>query len=129
MRYFGAKGTFWRVFSQFIRKRDTSKGYGRCISCGKVISYETCDAGHFIPANECFIGLLFDEKNVNAQCQKCNRFDGGNRYEYSLRLDEKYGEGTAKKLWQRKWEITKEKTDEEYKNLTKKYREKIKNLT
>ena len=37
-----------RIFSIFIRKRDTKEGYGFCISCGKPITFETCDCGHYI---------------------------------------------------------------------------------
>jgi hypothetical protein len=33
----------------------------------------------------------FDEKNCNAQCRSCNRFDEGNIPGYSLGLIKKYG--------------------------------------
>ena len=128
MRYQGKKRAFWKIFSEFIRKRDCKKGYGYCISCHAPITFETSDAGHFVPAGECGIGLLFDEQNINAQCRKCNRFDGGNRYEYGLRLDTKYGIGTAEKLWKRKWTITHEFTDKEYQQKIEEYKTKIKNL-
>ena len=40
----------------------------------------------------------FDEENCQVQCLKCNIFDSGQQYLFSLRLDEKYGEGTAEEL-------------------------------
>lgn len=61
------------VLSQFIRLRDCDGlfGYGRCISCGKTISYQTSEAGHFIPRRS--RAVRWDERNVNAQCYECNR--------------------------------------------------------
>ena len=49
------------------------RGYGHCISCGKIITFETCDAGHFVPksAGDWF---RWNEKNIHAQCPDCNRF-------------------------------------------------------
>lgn len=78
------------VFSKFIRRRDCGFSYGRCISCGAVIMFDTCDAGHYV--NRKHMALRFDEKNVNAQCRSCNRFDEGNVQGYRRGLIEKYGE-------------------------------------
>ena len=38
--------------------------------------------------------------NVNGQCSACNTFRGGLPYEFGLALDEKWGKGTAKKLYE-----------------------------
>ncbi len=56
------------VFSEFIRKRDCTP-YGRCISCGKVITYDTADCGHYI--NRKHMATRYDENNCNAQCRHC----------------------------------------------------------
>lgn len=91
------KGIYWYFFSLFIRQRDVTK-YGRCISCGRVITLETCDAGHFMPAADCGRDLLFDERNINAECSHCNAWDSTHLLGYAEGLDERYGEGTAIEL-------------------------------
>jgi len=79
-----------KIFSQFIRLRDTKGGLGRCISCQKVITYKECDCGHYI--NRKHMTTRFDEKNCNAQCISCNRFDEGNMQGYRRGLIQKIGE-------------------------------------
>ncbi len=91
------KGILWYFFSLFVRNRDVLK-YGRCISCGREITVETSQAGHFMPADGSGHKLLFDERNVNAECRPCNGFDGTHLLGYAEGLDERYGEGTAVEL-------------------------------
>ena len=80
-----------RIFSEYIRLRDADEhGYCRCISCGKIVHRKQCDAGHFV--NRRHMSLRYDEKNVNAQCRACNRFDEGNMTGYHAGLIKKYGE-------------------------------------
>lgn len=79
-----------KVFSQFIRLRDTPGGVGRCISCQKVITYSDSDCGHYI--NRKHMTTRYDEKNCNAQCRSCNRFDEGNMQGYRRGLIQKIGE-------------------------------------
>lgn len=88
------KGIYWYYFSLFIRQRDVEK-YGTCISCGRPITVDTCDAGHFMPAEDCGRDLLFDEINVNAECSHCNAWDGTHLLGYAEGLDRRYGVGTA----------------------------------
>lgn len=77
------------LFSIFIRRRDCTP-IGKCISCGKPITFETSDAGHYI--NRKYMATRYDEKNVNAQCRHCNRFCEGQIQGYRRGLIEKYGE-------------------------------------
>ena len=79
-----------KVFSEFIRLRDTPGGFGRCISCQKIITYSNCDCGHYI--NRKHMTTRYDEKNCNAQCRSCNRFDEGNIQGYRKGLIAKIGE-------------------------------------
>lgn len=95
------KGVFWYYFSRYVRKRDVEK-YGTCISCGRPITFDTCDAGHFMPASDCGRDLLFDPTNVNAECSKCNAWDSTHLLGYAEGLDKRYGEGTAKELRERR---------------------------
>lgn len=74
-----------RVFHEYIRRRDVnSDGYGACISCNKPIHFSESDAGHFISRQH--LSVRWDERNVHLQCRKCNRFEYGRQYEYSLKL-------------------------------------------
>lgn len=113
------------LFSIFIRKRDTVKGFGNCISCGKIITFENSDCGHYI--NRKHMSTRYDEKNCNAQCRACNRFDEGNIQGYRKGLIAKYGENEVDKL-----EIKKFNTCHfgvfEYKLLIEEYKNKIKKL-
>lgn len=82
------------VFSMFIRLRDSNtNGTFRCISCGRILPFEQADCGHYI--NRKHMSLRFSEKNCNAQCRSCNRFDEGNIQGYRRGLITKYGEPTV----------------------------------
>lgn len=78
------------IFSKFIRRRDCGFEYGKCISCGKIITYSSCHNGHYI--NRQHMSLRFDEQNCNAQCVECNSFDEGNVQGYRRGLIKKIGE-------------------------------------
>lgn len=84
------KGIYWYYISLYVRQRDVKK-YGTCISCGKPISIDTCDAGHFIPAGSCGRDLLFDLLNINAECGRCNAWDEGHLFGYERGLVDRYG--------------------------------------
>ncbi len=88
------------VFSRYIRLRDTRNGWGRCISCGAPIRFETCDAGHYISRRH--IATRWNEENVHAQCVECNRYRDGNIEHYRRALIRKYGVHHVAYLEQRK---------------------------
>lgn len=77
-----------KVFHEYIRRRDADNesGYCSCVSCGKQVHFSETDAGHFISRQHLI--TRYDERNVHAQCRKCNRFEYGRQYEYSLKLGE-----------------------------------------
>ena len=84
------KATLDRIFSEYIRKRDSDdNGYIRCISCGKIVHLKEADNGHYI--NRKHNSTRYDEINCNAQCRSCNRFDEGNLQGYRKGLIKKYG--------------------------------------
>jgi len=102
MTYKTTKAKLDRVFSRFIRLRDTNEhGVGQCISCGKfVVAWrikdgkiqfiQTVHAGHYY-SRGASKALYFDEKNVNLQCCQCNSFHEGNKQGYARGLIRKYG--------------------------------------
>ncbi len=75
-----------KPFHEYIRRRDVDNntGYCNCISCDKKVHFTETDAGHFISRQHLI--TRYDERNVHAQCRKCNRFEYGRQYEYSLAL-------------------------------------------
>jgi len=57
------------IFSKYIRRRDCGYGYAPCISCGKPVTYDTSDCGHY--ENRKHMATRYDEINCNAQCRNC----------------------------------------------------------
>lgn len=119
------KGIYWYYISREVRHRDVEQ-WGTCISCGKDITFDTCQAGHFMPASNCGRDLLFDLRNVNAECNKCNAFDTTHLLGYAENLDKRYGEGTSLALRNRRDEYRKGSPVKDWKGHE--YGEKIKSL-
>jgi hypothetical protein len=85
-------------FSLYIRLREANEyGMVQCFTCGIVRGYKDgMQNGHFQSRKH--MATRFDEENCQNQCIKCNIFDSGQQYLFSIRLDEKYGEGTSEEL-------------------------------
>ena len=133
MRYKGIKGKFWKVFSDFIRLRD-SKRYGTCITCGQPKTYSELQAGHFAPTGNCGFALLFDEKNVHGECAYDNAFNKGHLIQYKTNLIRRYGQNYVDEVEQSyndsryKGKTTKEWSKKEYEDKITEYKEKIASL-
>lgn len=121
------KSKVWRMFSKFIRLRDSNEdGYCTCITCDRPLFWKQTQAGHFIPQHN-NPNTIFHEENVHAQCPQCNIYLHGNQYLYSLKVDLIYGSGTAEKiLCLSKQE--KRFTIEEYELMLKDYTNRVKSL-
>lgn len=115
-----------KVFSQFIRLRDSKDGAFMCCSCRQYKPYEQADAGHFI--NRKWMTTRWREDNVHAQCRACNRFDEGNSAGYAMFMIRKYGESHVDYLEGVKRDVAKY-TDFELDLMIKDYKAKIKALT
>ena len=114
------------VFALFVRLRDALPGgVFRCISCGRLLPIEQSDCGHYI--NRQHMATRFNEKNCNAQCRKCNRFDEGNIQGYRRGLIAKYGAPTVLMLEAMKNQINKI-SDFEYRAMIDYYRKEVKRL-
>lgn len=74
------------------------------------------------------MSLRFDEKNCNAQCRACNRFDEGNIQGYRKGLIRKYGEKEVEMLEMRKFNVSKLDSFA-IEVLIKEYRAKVKALS
>lgn len=116
-----------KVFSLWIRKRDSFESQGQlyfnCISCGKPKVFEQADCGHYY--GRANMALRYDEKNCNAQCRSCNRFNEGNRQGYAIGLQEKYGKDVLDILQIKSLQITKWAAFE-YETLIQYYKDKLK---
>jgi hypothetical protein len=90
--YKGLEKLAEKHFNAFIRWRDSQeiKGGFVCISCRELKPVEAMHAGHFFSAGHYPI-LRFDEKNVHAQCHRCNTFLHGNLIHYREGLVRKLG--------------------------------------
>jgi len=109
------KAKSWAAFSKYIRQRDKYT----CITCNKNLAgSRALQAGHYISRR--FNNTLFDERNVHAQCMYCNMFKAGNIGVYTLKLQEKYGEGIIKELTEKSLQI-KQWTPQELKDIFDKY--------
>ena len=84
-------------FSLYIRLRDaTPEGFCQCITCGVVKHYKSMHNSHFQSRKH--LATRWNEKNCDVGCVKCNIFNFGEQYKFSIALDAKYGEGTAEYL-------------------------------
>jgi|GEM_PF-3481019 len=94
------KKVLWTWFSKFIRLRDSNeKGICACITCEREHKWNDglLDAGHFEAKNK-GNSIYFDEQDVNGQCRYCNKWLSGNLAVYRVKIDEKWGAGTADRL-------------------------------
>ena len=120
--------TLDRWFSLYTRKRDTQKwgDKGLCCSCGRIISFDDSDCGHFISRDR--IATRWDERNANLQCRSCNRFRSGEQYAHGLYIASKYGQSVVDELrWKSKHPV--HFTDEEIKAMTDYFRNAYKAMT
>lgn len=120
-RYSGIKAKYWDYLSDYIRMRDFLE-YGTCITCGKKFSSwnDGSQAGHFIAAGNCGFDLLFDKKNINAECQYDNAWNSNHQITMRANLARRYGEDYVVALEERykdnhfRGKTTKEWTKREY---------------
>jgi len=63
-------------FSRYIRISSSDKeGICTCCTCGLKREWKYIDCGHFIPRQ--YKATRWMKQNCNAQCKKCNGFEGG----------------------------------------------------
>jgi hypothetical protein len=69
----------------------------------------------------------YNEKNANAQCAFCNRFDQGRQFQHGEFIKKKYGEGTTDILWRDALWTTR-RTQYDYEMIALEFKDKAKNL-
>lgn len=80
-----------------------------CITCEVRRHYKDMDAGHFLSRQ--YMATRFDERNVHAQCPRCNQYGSGEQYLHSLSIERKYPKGTIEDL------LVKSKTLQKYNKI------------
>ena len=119
----------WKVFSEYIRRRDAIKFSGgdraKCITCSHVNHWKMMDCGHGISRRH--LATKFDEKNNHIQCKGCNGLKSGKQFEYMLQVDRMYGKGTAELLLHKSRSLCKW-MGFEYEEKIELYKQKIKDL-
>ena len=117
-----------KVFSQYIRLRDSKPyegRYFRCISCGQIKPYEEGDAGHFVPRTN--MATRFDEQNVWTECIYDNRFNTNHLEGFRKNLVGKIGEAGVDELTKKGHQLRKYSRSE-IEEMIRIYKEKIKAL-
>ena len=84
-------------FSLYIRLRHaTDTGLAQCHTCGKIDHYKKLQCGHFLSRRH--HATRWNETNCQVQCVKCNMYEQGMQWQFGLKLEGNYGEGTVKEL-------------------------------
>ena len=109
-------------FNKMIRLQEADEnGLLECITCGKIVHYKECDAGHYVH------GLDFVEDNQHGQCKRCNMYLSGNLANYTLYMIDRYGRERVDEL-----HLEKHKTHKysipELREKREGYRQRIKEL-
>lgn len=111
------------VFSQYIRLSNAdNNGYCTCVTCNKTFFWKEIQAGHFMSRKH--YSTRWDERNVKPQCLRCNIYNQGEGYLYSLYL----GDKLSKKLLEESRELRKF-TNIELEEMIADYSERVKKLT
>jgi len=84
------------IFSQYIRLKNSVDEIATCFTCGKQDHWKKLQNGHFQSRRH--YSTRWDEINCQVQCQKCNIWNSGEQFLFSQNLDNKFGEGTARRL-------------------------------
>lgn len=114
-----------RIFSKYIRLRDSSNGIFQCISCRRILPIEKADCGHFFSRSH--RATRWNEDNCHAECSWCNRMRSDHLVDYQENLIRKIGKGRFDKL-NMLHNQTVHYSDFELKEMIKEYSEKLKIL-
>jgi len=91
-----ARTRAWKLFSKYIRTKDSFNGYNRCVTCCETYPIGELNAGHYIHGKT--KRSYFEPRNVHPQCPRCNLYLNGNPTSYALYLEAKYGIGILQQL-------------------------------
>jgi hypothetical protein len=84
-----AKKKAWDAFSLYVRLKDAVEEINVCYTCGKLIHYKECNAGHGIGGRN--NAVLFDIRIVKPQCPGCNIWGRGQYQIFTRKLIDELG--------------------------------------
>lgn len=114
------------VMSEFVRLINANRhGIVKCFTCPDEFHWTDIENGHFTPRKN--LATRFLLWNQNPQCVNCNDFLSGNLETYTIRLNEKYGAGTAEHL-KAIGRTTYKRPAHEYEELIQAYKILVENL-
>lgn len=120
------KAKVWKLFSEFIRRRNADwRGYISCVTCHKKSHWKGLQAGHFVGGRHS--NLLFDLRNCHSQCYRCNCILHGNLIPYYEFMLKTYGQEVIDDL-KAKDKVCKQFTRKELELLELAFKEKISKL-
>ena len=111
----------WKICSEYIRRRDK----GKCFTCSTIKHWKGMEAGHFRHGKGS--PIYFDERNIHAQCSRCNRLYSGQRDIYLRKIQKLYGIEVGDWLIKESYK-THYYTIKELEGVIKYYQEKIASL-
>jgi hypothetical protein len=80
----------WKLFSEWIRRKDTDAGgTEHCYTCLTPKFWKELHAGHAIPGRT--NSVLFDPDIVKPQCPICNIWKGGQYHIFATKLIKEHG--------------------------------------
>lgn len=96
-----AKKGAWKMCSRYIRTRDCirttgSPDRGKCCTCNAEKDYHDLQAGHWTEGRH--NSVLFDKRNIHAQCIRCNYFLSGNPIRYKEFMEKRYGAAVMEEI-------------------------------
>jgi len=111
-----------KVFSIYIRRRGaTVDGWNRCVTCGRLQRWQEGHAGHFIKRQH--LATRYDPRNVHFQDAYCNTYRGGALIEYTLFMQQTYGQAVVDELMRLK-RVTVKLHRADYEEMLRKYSDK-----
>lgn len=85
-----------RLFSLWIRQRDSIDGKVKCCTCDNTDYWRYMDCGHYESRGNMI--THFDERNADVQCKICNNTPDGEKEKHRIYIDRKHGRGTSEEL-------------------------------
>lgn len=125
------KDRAWKLFSEWIRRKDADEGGTvQCVTCKGLFHWKETHAGHFVPGRT--NSVLLVEELVHVQCPICNIWRGGNYHAYTLFMLDTYGRAKVdeflalrhqvKKMTRADWEAKIEEYKQKLEELENEYK-------
>jgi hypothetical protein len=116
------------IFSEWVRRSAADEGGTvECVTCKRLMYWRAdgAQAGHFVKRQH--RSTRWDERNVNVQCVRCNKWMNGNEAEHGAHIIRKHGLAVHEELLSLKNLVVKY-TRSDLEALITEYQTKLKSL-